>query len=69
MGLSSGFGICYNENTNQLWQVNGAGDISWSGHNKCMNLTDGSWRDGTVIQIWTCISGNTNQLWNAIPPP
>ncbi|KAG8764034.1 hypothetical protein FRC15_007796, partial [Serendipita sp. 397] len=25
---------CYDKNTNQLWQVNGTGDISWSGHNK-----------------------------------
>ncbi|KAJ6477672.1 ricin B lectin domain-containing protein [Mycena sanguinolenta] len=30
---------------------------------KCLDVTDGVDADGTRLQIWTCASGNTNQLW------
>ncbi|KAJ7202704.1 ricin B lectin domain-containing protein [Mycena haematopus] len=30
---------------------------------KCLDATNGVDVDGTKLQIWTCASGNTNQLW------
>ena len=30
---------------------------------KCLDLTNGSRNDGTVMQIWGCTNGNTNQVW------
>ncbi|KAF7364653.1 hypothetical protein MVEN_00334800 [Mycena venus] len=30
---------------------------------KCLDVTNGMNVDGTKLQIWTCASGNTNQLW------
>ncbi|KAJ7210583.1 ricin B lectin domain-containing protein, partial [Mycena haematopus] len=30
---------------------------------KCLDATNGANVDGTKLQIWTCASGNTNQLW------
>ncbi|KAJ7125998.1 ricin B lectin domain-containing protein [Mycena epipterygia] len=29
----------------------------------CLDVTDVINADGTRLQIWTCASGNTNQLW------
>ncbi|KAJ6586011.1 ricin B lectin domain-containing protein [Mycena capillaripes] len=41
---------------------NAAGSLQIFG-NKCLDVTDGVNADGTRLQIWTCASGNTNQLW------
>ncbi|KAJ7778396.1 ricin B lectin domain-containing protein [Mycena metata] len=30
---------------------------------KCLDVTNGANADGTKLQIWTCATGNTNQLW------
>lgn len=30
---------------------------------KCVDLTDGGKTNGTKIQIWDCVKGNTNQQW------
>ncbi|KAF7374044.1 hypothetical protein MSAN_00285100 [Mycena sanguinolenta] len=30
---------------------------------KCLDVTNGDNVDGTKLQIWTCASGNTNQMW------
>ncbi|KAJ6585634.1 ricin B lectin domain-containing protein [Mycena capillaripes] len=30
---------------------------------KCLDVTNGAKTDGTKLQIWTCASGNTNQMW------
>ena len=32
---------------------------------QCLDVTNGVNEDGTKLQIWTCIAGNTNQMWNA----
>ncbi|KAJ7621986.1 ricin B lectin domain-containing protein [Mycena polygramma] len=32
---------------------------------KCLDVTNGANTDGTKLQIWTCASGNTNQLWTS----
>ncbi|KAJ7160295.1 ricin B lectin domain-containing protein [Mycena filopes] len=31
--------------------------------NKCLDVTGGADVDGTKLQIWTCATGNTNQVW------
>ncbi|KAJ7469970.1 ricin B lectin domain-containing protein [Mycena galericulata] len=41
---------------------NAAGSLQIFG-NKCLDVTNGVDADGTKLQIWTCFSGNTNQLW------
>ncbi|KAJ7780111.1 ricin B lectin domain-containing protein [Mycena maculata] len=30
---------------------------------KCIDVTNGVNEDGTLLQIWTCVEGNTNQQW------
>ncbi|KAL0570866.1 hypothetical protein V5O48_011091 [Marasmius crinis-equi] len=30
---------------------------------KCLDVLNGLNADGTLLQLWTCSSGNTNQLW------
>ncbi|KAJ7728573.1 ricin B lectin domain-containing protein [Mycena maculata] len=30
---------------------------------KCLDVTNGVDADGTLLQIWTCATGNTNQMW------
>jgi hypothetical protein len=34
----------------------------------CMDLTGGSLKSGTKIQLWKCIPGDLNQLWYQGPP-
>jgi hypothetical protein len=31
--------------------------------NKCLDVPSGQTADGIKLQIWTCIAGDTNQLW------
>ncbi|KAK1235957.1 hypothetical protein PQX77_000802 [Marasmius sp. AFHP31] len=31
---------------------------------QCLDVKDGLNADGTKLQLWTCTSGNTNQLWS-----
>jgi len=30
---------------------------------KCLDVTNGDDSDGTLLQIWSCAEGNTNQMW------
>jgi hypothetical protein len=30
---------------------------------KCLDVPDGKDADGTKLHIWTCVDGNTNQMW------
>ena len=34
---------------------------------KCVDHTDGSTNNGTAVQQWACVAGNTNQLWQFRP--
>ncbi|KAF8168990.1 ricin B lectin domain-containing protein [Mycena galopus ATCC 62051] len=29
----------------------------------CLDVTNGSTNNGNPLQIWTCATGNTNQMW------
>ncbi|KAF9257164.1 hypothetical protein L218DRAFT_936088 [Marasmius fiardii PR-910] len=33
---------------------------------KCLDVTNGINTDGTKLQIWTCVDGNTNQQWISV---
>jgi len=52
-----------------MWQASTTGTglqtFQWAGMGKCIDLTNGAQTSGTPIQIWTCITGNTHQLWFA----
>ncbi|KAJ7189513.1 hypothetical protein GGX14DRAFT_408740 [Mycena pura] len=58
--------MCSAPTAGNSWVVpngnNAAGPLQIFG-NKCLDVTDGVNADGTRLQIWTCASGNTNQLW------
>lgn len=38
--------------------------LAWTNHGKCVDLTGGSLADGNQVQVWSCTSGNANQVWN-----
>ncbi|KAF7351948.1 hypothetical protein MVEN_01156800 [Mycena venus] len=44
---------------------NGAGSVGTLNifGDKCLDVTNGVNADGTKLQIWTCATGNTNQMW------
>ncbi|KAJ6602334.1 ricin B lectin domain-containing protein [Mycena sp. CBHHK59/15] len=62
---------CADGNTNQQFQHSGGAILNqsndiihWLAHpDKCMDLTNGDETNGNQIQMWTCFSGNTNQMW------
>jgi len=29
----------------------------------CLDVTNGDDADGTIVQLWSCVTGNTNQVW------
>lgn len=47
---------------NQDWTFRG-GQVQIFGGSKCLDVTDGVNQDGTRLQVWDCISYNTNQQW------
>jgi hypothetical protein len=66
-----------NGQTLQIWQANGTAAQSWNftslGSNQYKMSVDGSYcldsagvtSPGTAATIWTCMSGNANQIWTA----
>ncbi|KAG8859218.1 hypothetical protein FRC20_011863 [Serendipita sp. 405] len=68
---------CYDGNPNQLWQINGAGDFVWSGHNKYDSLSSLSLGvfciDAERIRCMDLTDGNLNsgtpvQIWKCGTP-
>ncbi|KAJ7494318.1 ricin B lectin domain-containing protein [Mycena galericulata] len=58
--------------TNQDWQFSsfteqnaGPQPITIFG-DKCIDVVNGVNADGTPLQIWTCVPGNTNQQWVSV---
>lgn len=56
----------------QNWTLTAGSSISGPGpvgqlkigpDNKCLDVTNGNTTDGTKLQMWDCVDGNTNQLW------
>ena len=35
---------------------------------QCLDVKDGVNADGTKLQLWSCVDGNTNQLWIPVGP-
>ncbi len=53
------------------WALQGAGvGLSYKIVNRasgrCLDLPGGSLNDYTRIQVWDCVPGNTNQIWNFV---
>jgi hypothetical protein len=51
---------CWGGN-NQQWQYDGSHLVVYG--NKCLDLTNGNQANGNHLQIWDCVSGNSNQEW------
>ncbi|KAL0564706.1 hypothetical protein V5O48_017339 [Marasmius crinis-equi] len=54
-------------NGNSTWVLptSGAvGQIKTFDGTKCLDVPNGNAMNGNPLQIWSCIDGNTNQLWN-----
>ena len=47
---------------NQAWLFTG-GTVNIFNGTKCLDVKDGVDADGTLIQLWDCTAGNTNQQW------
>jgi len=60
-GAAVGISPCEG-NPNQVWTFNGSTISQNNLHlDLCWDVTNGVNTDGTKIQVWTCVSGNTNQ--------
>ena len=47
---------------NQDWTF-ANGQVSIFNGTQCLDVINGANNDGTHLQVWDCISGNTNQQW------
>ena len=54
---------CYSGLAAQTWYYTGDKRIALYNGNQCLDLTNGSTNDGTVMQTWQCTTGDTNQVW------
>jgi hypothetical protein len=56
-----------NGNANQLWTIVSKPSGYWikSSTGMCLDVKDGVFSSGTLIQIWKCTEGNANQLWSS----
>ncbi|RSH76867.1 uncharacterized protein EHS24_005269 [Apiotrichum porosum] len=48
--------------------ASGVQPVQWQitapdGSLKCLDVKDGALENGTPVQLWDCIDGNTNQIW------
>ncbi len=63
---------CFADLPQQSWvpSVDAAqsGPIALSVNNVCLDLTNGVDADRTILQIWQCVPGNTNQIWSYSAP-
>ena len=53
---------CYDNLPAQDWTYT-ANALQLAGTGLCLDLTNGSLTDGNILQTWTCVAGNGNQLW------
>ena len=53
---------CQSNAANQAWTFSG-GQVQIYGGSKCLDVKDGVNQDGTHLQIYDCISYNSNQQW------
>ncbi|KAF9263066.1 hypothetical protein L218DRAFT_959573 [Marasmius fiardii PR-910] len=53
-------------NGNLDWVVpspGSTGQIKTFDGTKCLDVRDGDDSNGTLLQVWSCVEGNKNQLW------
>ncbi|KJA17545.1 carbohydrate-binding module family 13 protein [Hypholoma sublateritium FD-334 SS-4] len=56
---------CAKKSAGQTWKYDHDDEISLSGTNMCLDLTDGSVENGNQLQIYPCYYNSTNQLWTS----
>jgi hypothetical protein len=55
---------CFSDLPQQTWTpVTTSGTIQLPSGNFCLDLTNGDLTNQNVLQIWTCTSGDVNQIW------
>jgi Ricin-type beta-trefoil lectin domain len=55
-----------NDGKNQIWILEGNGEIVSQNSDKCLDVPNSSPADNVLVQQYTC-NGGTNQLWRATP--
>ncbi|KAG7086877.1 hypothetical protein E1B28_002797 [Marasmius oreades] len=54
-------------NGNVTWVIpsplDESGRITTFSGTKCLDVRDGLTTNGNLVQVWSCVNGNTNQLW------
>ncbi|KAF9263069.1 ricin B-like lectin [Marasmius fiardii PR-910] len=48
--------------------IGSAGQIKTFDGTKCLDVRGGGGSNGNALQIWSCVQGNTNQLWTFAGP-
>lgn len=51
---------CDSSKVSQQWKKDGA-LLRWANTDKCLDVTDGDFANGTLMQIWTCQNGSPHQ--------
>ena len=54
---------CFSGIQAQTWYYTNDQRIALYNGNQCLDLTNGSTADKTIIQTWQCTTGDTNQIW------
>ncbi|KAF8701462.1 hypothetical protein AX14_000433, partial [Amanita brunnescens Koide BX004] len=49
----------------QSWSRSAGNQVTLLGKNVCLDAPGGLLFNGNVAQTWTCLPGNTNQLWTS----
>ncbi|KAJ3521431.1 hypothetical protein NM688_g9017 [Phlebia brevispora] len=59
---------CYSSLAAQTWYYTDDNRIALENQGLCLDLTNGSTDDGTIMQIWACTDDNSNQVWTDQSP-
>ena len=54
---------CFDGLPAQQWFYTDDNRIALENQGQCLDLTNGSTNDGTIMQIWACTDQDTNQVW------
>ena len=54
---------CYSGLAAQTWYLTDDNRIALMNQGLCLDDTNGSHNDGTILQTWACTSNDNNQAW------
>ncbi|KAL0953322.1 hypothetical protein HGRIS_004567 [Hohenbuehelia grisea] len=54
---------CYDDLPAQAWYYTADRRTAVTGKGQCLDLTNGSLKNGNRVQTWKCTDRNTNQIW------